>query len=427
MKRLRLHHFILGAIVLGAVTGLALHGATGGAATFLNRLLDTLGEIFLRLLMSVMIPLVLASLIFACLSVGDPRRLGRIGGRSLGWYLVSAFLAVFTALVLAAAVRPARFVTAETKARLQAEYQADASRRTAAVGEVREDFTVWSFLTRLVPKNPIRAMVEDPPDMLGLIVFGILVGVAASLLADRTRASFQEFVTSFNEVMLRLVGLIMYAAPVGAFALMARVISKSGLGILFTLLAYSLTALAGMAIHFFGFYAFTVRGLAKMPLRRFWGGLKEVMLTAFSTSSSAATLGVNFRAVAALGVPAPITNFCLSLGATVNMDGTAIVQAIAALFIADVYGVDLTVGQMGVVWVTAVLAAIGTAPIPGAGIVMLGVIMTPLGIPLEGIALIIGVDRFLDMSRTVVNVAGDAACAVWVAHAEGELPGQNRA
>ena len=421
MKRLGLHHYILGGIVLGVLAGLALHGAEGAVATFFDRLFDTLGEIFLDLLMSVMIPLVLASLIFACLSVGDPRKLGRIGGKSLGWYLFSAALAVFTALVLAAAVKPARFVSDETKAKLQADYAAEAERRAAAVADVREEFTVWSFLKRLVPRNPIQAMTENPPDMLGLIVFGVLLGVAASLLSDRLRAPFQDFVTSFNQVLLQLVGLIMYAAPVGAFALMARVVSKSGVGILLTLLAYALTVLGAMAIHFFGFYAFTVRGLAKMRLKRFWGGLKEVMLTGFSTSSSAATLGVNFKAVADLGVPPPIANFCLSLGATVNMDGTAIFQAVAALFIADVYGVPLDAGQMAFVWFTAVLASIGTAPIPGAGIVMLGVIMTPLGIPLEGIALILGVDRFLDMSRTVVNVAGDAACAVWVARTEGEL------
>jgi Na+/H+-dicarboxylate symporter len=415
---LRLHHLVLAGLVLGALAGWGLYGRPRGPAF---DACDAVGELFLRLLSSLMIPLVVVSLIVAVLSIGDPRKLGRIGARALAWFLASAVLAVLTALVLANAVRPGRFVSEETRTRLQAEYAQDREKRLRSVEQARQSFGAWEFVKRLVPKNPVKAMIEDPPDMLALIVFALLLGIAASLLPEDRRAPFASFLGSFNEVLLRLVGLVMLAAPLGTFGLMARTVATSGVGLLGTLLAYLAVAVGAMAVHFFGAYLLTVKVLGRMDVGRFLRGLRDVLLTGFSTSSSAATLPVNLRAVRDLGVPGPIADFCLTLGATVNMDGTAIFQATATLFIAQVYGIDLSLGQQAIVLVTTVLAAVGTAPIPGAGVVMLAVIMTPAGVPLEGIALVLGVDRFLDMTRTVVNVAGDAACAVMTARAEGEL------
>lgn len=413
---MKLHHLILAGILLGSLAGALLPPAW-------LPFFDTLGELFIRALSMVMIPLVLASLIGAVLSLGDPRKLGRVGVKTLGYYLLSAVVAVTIALLAANLVKPSRFFSAERKAKLEAEYKAKAAARIQSAEKAREEFTVWEFLKRTIPKNPIKAMTDDPPDMLAIIVFAVLVGIAASLLPETARKPFADFTQSLYEVMLKLINLIMLAAPVGVFGLMARVVMTMGAEILVSVFAYFLTALGAMAAHFFAFYPATVKAISGMSPLRFWKGLREVFLTAFSTSSSAATLPLSLKAVNEnLKVPAPITNFCLSMGATVNMDGTAIFQAVAAVFIANVYGMDLTLGQNAAILATTVLAAIGTAPIPGAGVVMLAVIMTPLGIPLEGIALILGVDRLLDMARTVVNVAGDAACAVVVAASEKELP-----
>jgi Na+/H+-dicarboxylate symporter len=411
---LKLHHLILGGIVLGSAAGAVL------PRSWLP-FFDTLGELFVRALSMVMIPLVLASLIGAVLSLGDPRKLGRIGVKTLGYYLLSAVVAVAIALLAANLVKPARFFSAERKAKLEAEYKARAD--VVEERSKKEDFTVWTFLKRMVPKNPVKAMTDDPPDMLAIIVFAVLVGIAASLLPEGPRKPFADFTQSLYEVMLKLINLIMLAAPIGVFGLMVKVVMTMGVEILLSVFAYFVTALGAMALHFFVFYPGTVRLVSGMSPLFFWKGLREVFLTGFSTSSSAATLPLNLKAVHEnLRVPAPTTNFCLSVGATINMDGTAIFQAVAAVFIANVYGMDLTLGQNAAILATTVLAAIGTAPIPGAGVVMLAVIMTPLGIPLEGIALILGVDRLLDMARTVVNVAGDAACAVVVAASEKELP-----
>lgn len=416
MKRLKLHHLILAGIVLGSAAGAV-------APKRWLPFFDTLGELFIRALSMVMIPLVIASLIGAVLSLGDPRKLGRIGAKTLGYYLLSAVVAVAIALVAVNAVRPSRFFSEEHRLELSKQFAAQAEARVKAVGTTRETYGVWEFLKRTIPKNPVKAMTEDPPDMLAIIVFAVLLGIAASLLPEGPRRPFAEFMQSLYEVMLKLVQLIMIAAPIGVFGLMAKVVMTLGLHVLLSVFAYFATALGAMALHFFAFYPATIKFFSGMGPLAFWKGLREVFLTAFSTSSSAATLPLSLKAVHEnLKVPVPITNFCLSLGATVNMDGTAIFQAVAAVFIAHVYGMDLTLGQNVAILATTVLAAIGTAPIPGAGVVMLGVIMTPLGIPLEGIALILGVDRLLDMARTVVNVAGDAACAVVVAASEKELP-----
>ena len=416
MKRLKLHHWIVLGIVLGSVAGAFLPKS-------LLPVFDTLGEIFIRALSMCMIPLVVGSLIGAVLSLGDPRKLGRIGAKTIGYYLLSAVVAITISLVLAHVVRPHRFFSAEKRAELTQKYAAQAEAKAKDVGETKEHFNVWDFVKRIVPKNPVKAMTEDPPDMLAIIFFALMVGIAAGLLPEEKRSPFAAVIGSIYEVMLQVIQLVMLAAPICVFALMAKAVMTMGLTVLLSVFAYFLTAVAAMGVHFFAFYPGTVKLFSGMSPVFFWKGLRDVFLTAFSTSSSAASLPLTLKAVNEnLKVPKPITNFCLSLGATINMDGTAIFQAVAVVFIAGVYGIDLSLSQHVVIVGTTLLAAIGSAPIPGAGIVMLGVIMTPLGIPLEGIALILGVDRLLDMIRTVVNVAGDAAGAVVVAASEKEMP-----
>jgi Na+/H+-dicarboxylate symporter len=426
LKRLlKIHNLIVAGILLGVLAGMAFEGSAKGSFAF--DLFDTLGSVFLSLLFMAMIPLVIASLVTGLLSVGNPRKLGRIGAKALAYYLATTVLAVAIGLACVNAVRPGRFVGAETKQKLEEQFGGEAAKRKELAEKVRRDWTAWEFVKSLVPRNPIRSMTADPPEMLPIIVFSLLVGLAAALLPDDRRRPFADFMGSLSDVMLRLIQFIMLTAPVGAMALMARVVMQTGVGILGTLLAYTLTVLVAYAIQFGVVYSLTVRVFAGISPLVFWKGMRETFLTAFSTSSSAATLPVNLKGVREnLGVPAPIANFCLPLGATVNMDGTSIFQGVASVFIAQVYGGDISLGGQLSILMTALLASIGTAPVPGAGIIMLGVIMIPLGIPLEGIALILGVDRFLDMCRTVLNITGDAACSVMVAATEGELaPAKN--
>jgi Na+/H+-dicarboxylate symporter len=415
-RRLKLHHLILGAMILGALAGVPLEGR--GRGDFWYDLIDTVGALFLNLLKAVMVPLVVASLTMGMLSVGDPRKLGRIGVRTLGFYLATTVIAILVGLLCVNAVRPDRWVDEATRTRLLDENRAEYAEK-AAHFEAARRFTAWDFVKGLVPTNPFAAMAQDPPQMLPLILFTLLVGLSASLLGSETRKPFQDFMGSLNEVMLQLVRIVMVAAPAGAFALIAKVVMKTGIGILGTLLAYVATMLLAYVVHFFGTYGLAIRLLARESPWRVFGELREVFLTAFSTSSSAATIPVTLKAIRErLAVPAPVANFCVPLGATMNMDGTSIMQAVASVFIARVYLGDLSLGAQASILLTATLASIGTAPIPAAGIVMLAVILVPIGVPLEGIALILGVDRVLDMARTVLNVTGDVTCAVIVAKSE---------
>lgn len=412
-------------MVLGVVAGwIASELPEGPFRSFLFELYSTLGEIFLRLLKAVMIPLIVASLIVGMLSVGDPRKLGRIGAKTIMYYLCTTVVAITIGLVLVNLIKPGRSVGPETQAKLETEYAEVRAKGLARVEEIQRQFTVWSFLKSLIPKNPIRSMVADPPEMLQIIIFAIMIGFAASVLPEMARRPFSEFMGSLNDVMLKLITLIMYTAPLGAFGLIAKTVLLTGVGILVTLMAYVLTVLGALAIHFFVTYSLVVRLGAGMSPLRFWAAIREAMLTGFTTSSSAATLAVNIKCLREnLGVSAPVAGFCLPLGATINMDGTSIMQGVASVFIAQVYMGDLSLGVQLSILVMVVLASIGTAPVPGAGIVMLAVIMIPLGIPLDGIALVLGVDRILDMIRTTVNITGDAAGAVLIAASEGERLG----
>lgn len=418
LKRLlTLPNLILAGIALGVVVG-ALAGG-GAPGSFLYDLCDTLGAIFLNLLKAVMIPLVIASLFTGMVAVGDPRKLGRIGAKTLAYFLLSAAVAVFVGLVCVNTIRPGRRVPEETRANLEKSHSVKAAEIQKNALRMQESWSFWSFVRGFVPSNIIRSMVEG--DLLPIIVFTLLLGFAATLLPEERRTPLVAAMSSLNDALLKLVEIFMWMAPAGAFGLMAKTIMESGLGILSTLAAYAAAILTALAIHFGIFYSATVWLAAGLGPLAFWRALREAFLTAFSTSSSAATLPVNMRCVERnLGVSRPVTSLVLSLGATINMDGTAIMQAVASVFIAQVYGLDLTIAQQAVILVMAVLASIATAPVPSAGIVMLGMIMVPLGIPLQGIALILAVDRFLDMCRTVVNITGDAACAVLVAATEGE-------
>jgi Na+/H+-dicarboxylate symporter len=419
--KLRLWHLILIGMLVGIGLGAALDrvDSTSEVRKFALNAATTIGDIFVRLITVVMVPLVISSLVVGMAAIGNPKKLGRIGLKAITYFMITTSIAISIGLIAVNIMKPGSWLGKDKAEQLKAQYAKEAQARQATAQEVQKTWNHWEFAKSLFPKNIVESMVKQ--DMLPIIVFSLLLGLAAMLIPEANARPFLNAMTSFNEVMLKMIELIMWSAPVGVLALMTKVILMSGIGILGTLAGYGLTVLIALAIHFFFTYSLTVKTFTKLSVLDFFRAMRLTHLTAFSTSSSAATLPVNMATMQQrLNISQPISSFILPLGATVNMDGTALYQGVAAVFIAQVYGIDLTVSQQLAILLTATLASIGAAPVPGAGMVMLAVIMAPLNIPLEGLALIFGIDRFLDMCRTVLNVTGDAACAAMVASSEGE-------
>jgi Na+/H+-dicarboxylate symporter len=368
-------------------------------------LLHVVGQVFLRLLQVLVVPLVLVSLIAGTAGLDDTRKLGRVGLKTLGLYLFTTATAVSVALAVALLVGPGRGL------QLQA----------AAAGTPAPAQPLLDTLIALVPRNVFAAMAAG--EMIPVIVFAILFGVGITLAAE-TGQRLRAVVDDVNAVMLQLVGLVMRVAPFGVFALVARTFANEGLAALLPLLKYVLLTLALLVVFAFLFYPLILRaftGLSPVPLLR---RVRELQLFAFATASSNASIPLSLKAMRSLGVAPPVASFSATLGATINMDGTAIMQGVAAVFIAQVYGIDLGAGQLLTVVLTATLASIGTAGVPGAGVVMLSMVLLAAGVPVEGVAIVLGVDRIVDMARTAVNVTGDVVVACIVARSEGLLDEQ---
>lgn len=375
-----------------------------------------IGTIFIRLLMFVAIPLVLSSLLVGAASLGDIRKVGRIGGKTVLFYLVTIVSAITLGLVLVNTIRPGTRLSADAREKLMVNYQHNIAEKIQQETSVDLVDTVM----RIVPTNPIEALARA--DMLAIIFFALMVGVSLTFVPQNKSAPVISFFDGLSETMIRMVEMILVIAPYGVFALISAVVGEFGFDILQTLGWYVLTLLVAYTLHQFITLGILVRTLGGMNPMTFFRGIKEVMLIAFSSSSSAATLPVNMDACEKnLGVPKQITSFVLPLGATINMDGTSMYQAVATVFIAQVYGIDLHLGAQLTIILMAVLASIGTAPVPGVGIVMLIIVLRSVHVPEEGIALILGVDRLLDMCRTVLNVSGDAVVAVIMAKQENVL------
>ncbi len=372
-----------------------------------------IGSIFIRLLMFISIPLVLASLIVGAASLGDIKHVGRIGGFTVFWYLVTITSAITIGLLLVNVIAPGERLSVDAREKLMAEFQTDVQSNVPPVDLV-------DMVVRIVATNPINALANG--EMLQIVFFALMVGISLTMVAPEKSKHVIDFCDGLSETMIKMVGMIMNIAPYGVFALIAATVGEFGFDILGTLFWYALTLVIGLALHMFGFLGVMVRVFSGIPYRKFFSGLRDPMLVAFTTSSSGATLPVNMKACENnLGVPKKITSFVLPLGATVNMDGTSMYQAVATVFIAQVYGYDLTLAQQLTILFTAVLASIGTAPVPGVGLIMLIIVLRSVNVPEEGIALILGIDRFLDMCRTVPNIVGDAAVATIIAKREGVL------
>ncbi|WP_044393969.1 dicarboxylate/amino acid:cation symporter [Mesobacillus subterraneus] len=393
---------ILIGLGLGAMTGLILNIFSPELFTVFDKFLFTpLGKIFINLISMLVVPIVLFSIILGTAGLGDPKKLGRIGFKAVSYFLATTAIAIIIGLVLAFLIKPGLMGQFDTTG---AEFNAE---KAPPISE--------TFLN-LIPANPFEALTSG--NMLQVIVFALFIGIALTALGDKTKG-IVNLVEQGNAIMMYLVELVMKFAPFGTFGLIATAIGSQGFDAIKAMGVYMLVVVLALIIHAVLTYGSTVYFLGKMNPFKFFKGFAPAMGVAFSTSSSNATLPVSMEtAQKNLRVPEQVSSFVQPLGATINMDGTAIMQGVATIFIAQVYGVDLTMTEIVTVVLTAVLASIGTAGVPGVGLIMLAMVLQSVGLPVEGIGLILGIDRLLDMARTTVNITGDAACAVIVAETE---------
>jgi len=369
----------------------------------LNGLLDLVGRIFVASLKLLVVPLVLVSLICGSSSLGDSARIGPIAVKTLAFYLGTTAIAVTLALGIAVLVSPGSNVELTSE----------------AVYQATEAPPLVDVLVDIVPSNPFGALAEGK--MLQIIVFALLFGYAISRAGEQGRR-IASFFRDMEAIVMKMVGILMELAPYGVFALLAKLFSEMGISAILDLAAYFLTVLAVLMIHALIVYSALLKFFSGLSPRIMISKMRSVWAFAFSTASSGATLPITLRTVERkLGVNNTVAGFTVPLGATINMDGTAIMQGVATVFIAQVYGVDLSMGAYVTVILTATLASIGTAAVPGVGLITLAMVLEQAGLPVEGIALIIGVDRLLDMVRTAVNVTGDATVSVIVAKSENQL------
>ncbi len=410
---------ILIGLILGVLVGLVANvfGVLWLRSALLS--IDFLGTLFIRLITMIVIPLVVASLLVGTASLGDIRKLGRIGGKTILYYMSTTAVAVTIGLVVSNIVRPGSRIDPATRDRLSAAFAGQAADKIALAAQKPG---IKDIILNLVPSNPFQAAAQG--DLLPLIVFTIVFGAGVSLIEKRRRDAVIDFFNGVNDAVMVMIDWIMKLAPYAVFVLIAGVVARFGLDLLQSLLLYTLTVVVGLLIHAFGTYAVLVRVLAKMNPLTFYRRIAEAPLVAFSTSSSSATLPITMEtAEEDLGVSSEVSSFVLPLGATINMDGTALYQAVAVMFIAQIYGIPMGPAQQLTIVLTATLASIGAAGVPSAGIITLILVLQSVGLGAEtasGIALILGVDRILDMLRTAVNVTGDLTAASFVARSEGE-------
>jgi Na+/H+-dicarboxylate symporter len=402
---------ILVAMVLAIIVGAIAQALTGYAAWFDTLLADYLiggvffviGKIFVATLKLLVVPLVLVSLVCGAANLGSGPQLGRLGGKTILLYLFTTAIAISLAMGFALVFEPGVGADLTSKAQFK----------------VNEGASFAQVLINIFPSNPISAMAEGK--MLQIIVFALLLGVAINHSGERGIRIKQNF-EDWNEVILNLVTMLMKVAPIGVFALLFTLFADKGLAAIQELAVYFAVVVAVLIVHATLVYGSLITVLARLNPVIFYKKMRNVQLFAFSTASSNATLPITMRTVEKrLGVDNSVASFSVPLGATLNMDGTAIMQGVATVFIAQAYGIVLSPGDFLTVIATATLASIGTAGVPGVGLVMLSLVLTQVGLPVEGIALIIGVDRLLDMLRTAVNVTGDAAVSCVVANSENKL------
>ena len=391
--------FIIG-LILGFIIG-PMAPNSPFIADIVIPLLQLVGNIFLALLKMLIVPLVFSSLIMGASSIGDPKVLGRIGVKTVAFYLGTTVVAIAIGLVLGNIIQPGVGMAIE-----------------GAKAAAKEPETVFNVILNIFPANPLKALVEGV--MLQVIVFALFLGVAATLIGEKGRA-FLEFNSSLAEVMFKVTAIVMKTAPYGIFALIAVTAAKYGPAVLAPFAKVIFAVYLGCFLQVVIVYSGLITGIVHKSPLWFLRGVREAMLAAFVTRTSAGVLPISMNNVQNnLGVSEDVSAFVLPLGATINMDGTAIYEGICALFVAQAFGIDLSFGaQLGIL-ITATLATIGTAGVPGAGLIMLSMVLVSAGLPIEGMALVAGIDAVLDMARTCVNVTGDMCVSTVIAKTEGE-------
>ena len=419
MKKLALHWKILIGMALGVIFGIILSIIEGGDA-FIGNYIKPFGTIFINLLKLIAVPLILASLIKGVSDLKDISKLSQMGGRTIVTYLITTLTAVTIGLILVNVIQPGKSISTDTRLELIEAYSSNTKEKQVAAAKQQESGP-FQALVDVVPSNIFLA-ASNNRNMLQVIFFALFFGIGMILLPVKKVKPVKKFFDSFNDIILKLIDLIMLAAPYGVFALLAALVVEAPSLELFQALAlYAITLLLGLAIMIV-VYIIIVRVFTNKKASFFMKGIAPAQLLAFSTSSSAATLPVTMECVEEnLGVDKEVASFVLPIGATINMDGTSVYQGVAAVFIAQAFGLDLSLSaQLGIV-LTATLASIGTAAVPSAGIVMLVIVLAQAGIPEAGLALIFAIDRPLDMCRTIVNVTGDAAVSMIVGKSIGKL------
>lgn len=412
---LKLHNQILLALVLGIGAGVAAHVLAPDAewTRFLaTKVLNPIGQVFLRWMKMTVVPLVFASIALGVAGLGASKSLGRLGGLTLGYFAGSTALAAVLGLFLVNAVRPGERLDEATRSELVEQYRSKAP-------PAKEISTDW--FVAIVPDNPVKAAAEM--DLLALIFFALLFGWGLTRLSEERARPLVQLLEGLGDLVTRLIDLGMRLAPFGVFALISVKTWEFGWSLLVPLGLYAVVVLVGLFLHGAVILSALVRLLGGMSPLRFWSACRASIITGFSTSSSNATLPTNLAvAEQELGIPRRIAGFVLPLGATMNMNGTALYEGVTVLFLAQVFQVDLSLGQQALVVLLSVITAIGAAGVPGGSLPLLVGVLATFGVPGEGIAIILGIDRLLDMSRTVLNVTGDLSAALFIARAERTTP-----
>ena len=420
-----LHWQIIIGLLLGLLFGLL--ASVFGLGVFTTEYIKPVGTIFINLLKLIAVPLVLASLIVGVASLNDIAKLSRMGAKTVGTYAVTTVLAITIGLTIVNIMQPGKSLPEQTRQDLMSSYSSNIEGSSEAAREVKER-NVFDFFVDIVPENAFESL-SDNGNMLQVVFISILFGIGLIQIPLQKGQVLINFFEALNDVIIKIVDFIMLTAPYAVFALMAGVIvdlagddPSKALTLLQALGWYCLAVVIGLFLHVVLVYSTLFKIFSKMKLRDFFTAIRPAILLGFSTSSSAATLPVTMERVEKnLGVDEEVSSFVLPVGATINMDGTSLYQAVAAVFISQALGLDLGLGQQITIVLTATLASVGAAGVPGAGIIMLVIVLEAINVPVEGIALILGVDRILDMIRTAVNITGDAAVSVAVAHTEGML------
>jgi DAACS family dicarboxylate/amino acid:cation (Na+ or H+) symporter len=426
-KGIPLHTKILIGLAVGVVAGLVVNRALGGdhprVVWVVDNITGPVGQLFLRLLLMIVVPLVFSSLVVGVAGIGDIRKLGRVGVRSFAYCLVISAISVVIGLTLANTIKPGTRIDPATSAALQQRYAGDATKTVedAKKASSAAPKPLQAVVETIVPKNPFFAIADkEDPNMLHLMFFALIVGIAITLLPVTVTAPVLRVLEGLYEITAKIIEIIMKFAPYAVACLLFNNTARFGLDLLQALGWFVLTVLFGLALHMFGVYSLSIYFLSRLSPIEFFRRIKTVILTAFSTSSSNATLPTALRVSEQnLGVPQEINSFVLTVGATANQNGTALYEGVTVLFLAQLAGVDLSLGQQLMVVYLAILGGIGTAGVPSGSIPFIVGVLATIGVNPALIAIIIGVDRLLDMCRTTLNVTGDITAATYVARAEG--------